>query len=94
MFRIVAEKRGDAVTGFRVQKMGRTRRGCDMGEMREAWVNKGRRVFTVKDAEALRAYFESEQIATMPEVTYEEIGRPEAEFARPAPEFFGQYGRK
>ena len=74
MFRIVAEKRGEAVIGFRVQVMGRTMRfSCENGELVRPWRNRGRRVYTVADAENLRAFFEYELSVVMPRVTYEEI---------------------
>lgn len=92
MFRIVAEKRGDAVTGFRVQIMGRSRRGSENCEFQDVWRNKGRKVYTVEDATMLREFFEREYAAAMPAITYEEI--PGIERSRPEPEFFGQYGRK
>ncbi len=69
MFRIVSEKRGDAVTGFRVQKLGFSRAAKS-----EVWRNKGRRVYTVQDAQNLRTFFEQEERAVMPPVTYDEIG--------------------
>ena len=72
MFRIVSEKRGDAVTGFRVQRQS-LKRAKD-GEGHEwGWANKGRRVFTVSDARELLAFYEREQQAASPQVTYEEI---------------------
>lgn len=74
MFRIVQEKRGDVVTGLRVQKLGFTRMNVDTGVgSSEVWRNKGRRVYTMKDAEALRTYLESEQRAALPPVEYVEV---------------------
>lgn len=72
MFRIVSEKRGDAVIGFRVQKQGY----C-LHKNTEVWRNRGRRMFTVQDAQNLRSWLEHQEQATMLPVVYEEIAMSE-----------------
>jgi YD repeat-containing protein len=81
-FRIVQEKRGDIVTGIRVQQRSYRYHYDDQGnrtETCEVWRNRGRRVFTVEAAVKLRDFLRQQQMATTPPAEYEEISEPEVD---------------
>jgi hypothetical protein len=72
-FRIVTEKRGEAVIGFRVQKETWPRCPEGYNAQGPVWRNRGRRVFTVADAQELQDILIKQSQATMLPIEYEEI---------------------
>lgn len=75
MFRIVSECRGEVVVGFRVQQMGWVK-NHDSGLMSEVWRNRGKRVFTIDDAEHIRGFLiQQHQAATQP-MEYKVVSEP------------------
>ena len=76
LFRIVKEKRGDTVTGIRVQEQG-YRRHTEGHPGGEVWRNRGKRVYTVQDAETMKEFFMNQRRMSAPAVEYEIVGGPE-----------------
>jgi hypothetical protein len=72
-FRIVREKRGDLITGFRVQVEKYGRNPSTAYERGPYWANIGRKAYTVEAARDYRAHLERHHNENRGAVEYEEI---------------------
>jgi hypothetical protein len=88
-YRIVAEKAGACILGFRVQKEQYRRGGDSVGET--YWRNRGRRCFSPEAADRLRELLiQQDQRQERPQVEYVEVTGPiirESQYSSPVGRF-------